>query len=130
MPTAVAKALLNFIGRDISQAGKHSVAWFESKVDLVLAAAEDSTIRYMKKLSLGLLDGVSTGVKDDLDLDGYKTTLDSLNDYSLEDASTQSVTSLCVRKLEESSAVILGNLAMHEFGLGISVRCPFPTTYS
>ncbi|KAK2798012.1 hypothetical protein FQN49_008980 [Arthroderma sp. PD_2] len=123
-PTAVAKAILPMIRRDTSPPGEHSIAWFETKVDLILAAAAASTSRYKKGCPLGLLDGVPTAVKDEYDMDGYKTCLGSLNDYSSDPApSGESIASWCVRKLEEAGAVVLGKLSMHEFGLGTFWPC-------
>jgi hypothetical protein len=62
-PTDVAKALLPLIRRDTSPPGEHSTAWFSTKADLVLKAAEASTKRYEESRSLGPLDGVPTAVK-------------------------------------------------------------------
>lgn len=62
-PTAVANAILPLIRRDTSPPGEHSMAWFASRVDLILAAAEASTLRYKEKRPLGPLDGVPTAVK-------------------------------------------------------------------
>lgn len=118
-PTAVAKAILPLIRRDTTPPGAHSVAWFETRADLILAAAEASTTRYKKGSPLGLLDGVPTAVKDEYDIDGYKTCLGSLNDYTSDPAPPgDSIASWCVRKLEEAGAIVLGKLSMHEFGLG------------
>ncbi|KAG7144336.1 hypothetical protein HYQ46_006929 [Verticillium longisporum] len=65
-PLDVAHAILPLIRRDTSPPGEHSVAWIEVHAELVLRAAEASTIRYNEKRSLGPLDGVPTAVKDDL----------------------------------------------------------------
>jgi hypothetical protein len=62
-PTAVANAILPLIRRDTTPPGEHSLAWFDSRVDLILAAAEASTLRYKEKRTLGPLDGVPTAVK-------------------------------------------------------------------
>ena len=74
-PTAVAKAILPLIRRDISPPGEHSIAWWDNRVDLILAAAEASTLRYKNNSPIGILDGVPTGVKDEYDVDGtyFKT---------------------------------------------------------
>jgi Asp-tRNA(Asn)/Glu-tRNA(Gln) amidotransferase A subunit family amidase len=63
-PTAVAEAILPLIRRDLSPPGAHSIAFFDSRVDLVRAAAKASTLRYKGKRSLGPLDGVPTAIKD------------------------------------------------------------------
>ena len=117
-PTAVAKAILPMIRRDISPPGEHSIAWWDSRVDLILAAAEASTLRYKNKRPIGILDGVPSGIKDEYDVDGYRTCLGSKNDYTPEVARGQSITSWCVKKLQEAGAINLGKLSMHEFGLG------------
>ncbi|RDW59188.1 glutamyl-tRNA(Gln) amidotransferase subunit A [Coleophoma crateriformis] len=116
-PTAVAKALLPLIRRDISPAGPFSIGWHDSKVDMVMAAAEASTLRYKKKCPIGPLDGVPTGVKDDYDLEGYRTNLGSANEYTAKPVGGGCITSWCVKKLEESGALILGKLTMPEFGM-------------
>lgn len=117
-PTAVVKALLPLIRRDLERPGKHSVAFADSKVDAVLAAAEASTRRYREKRPLGLFDGVPTAVKDEYDVDGYRTFLGSLNDYTPQDKADGSITFWCVRQLQSAGAILVGKLAMHEFGLG------------
>lgn len=119
-PVAVVQALLPLIRRDTSPPGEHSVAWLESRVDLVLAAAEASTLRYKEKRSLGLFDGVPTGIKDEYDLVGYKTTLGSPREYAVEPKGDQPFTSWTVAKMEEAGAIILGKLSLHEYGLGMS----------
>jgi hypothetical protein len=120
-PIAVARALLPLIRRDTSPPGEHSMAWFDTRVEQVLKAAEESTLRYKEKRPLGPLDGVPTAVKDEYDIDGYSTCLGSRNDYTGEvkgDDDDGTITSWCVTKLEEAGAIILGKLSMHEFGLG------------
>lgn len=117
-PTAVAKAILLLVRRDISPPGEHSIAWWDSRVDLILAAAQASTLRFRNKRPIGILDGVPTAIKDEYDVDGYRTCLGSNNDYTPEAAHGQSMASWCVRKLEEAGAINLGKLSMNEFGLG------------
>lgn len=117
-PLAVARAILPLIRRDTNPPGEHSIAWFDTKVSQVLAAAEASTKRYKEGRSLGPLDGVPTAVKDEYEIDGYRTCLGSRNDYTTPAAPGQSITSWCVKKLEDAGAVVLGKLSMHEFGLG------------
>ena len=117
-PTAVAKALLPLIRRDISSPSEYSIAWWESRVDLILLAAEASTLRYKTNRPIGILDGIPVGIKDEYDVHGYRTSLGSKNDYSPIAAQGQSVTSWCVVKLQEAGAINLGKLSMNEFGLG------------
>ena len=117
-PTDVAKALLPLIRRDVSPPGEHSIAWWEHRVDLILAAAEASTLRYKNKQPIGILDGVPTGIKDEYDVDGYRTSLGSKNDYTPKAIEGQSMTAWCVEKLQAAGAINLGKLSMNEFGLG------------
>ncbi|KAF7594727.1 hypothetical protein BBP40_008434 [Aspergillus hancockii] len=117
-PTAVVEGLLPLIRRDLSSPGKHSVAFIDSRVHLVLAAAEESTRRYKENRPLGLLDGVPTAVKDEFDLDGYRTNIGSVNDYTSEvKPDDPSITTWCIRQLEKAGAIVVGKLSMHEFGL-------------
>lgn len=125
-PLDIVRAILPLIRRDTSPPGEHATAWVEVHADSVLRAAEASTLRYKEKRSLGPLDGIPAGVKDDYDMDGYKTTLGSPIDYAdprslglglTDEDGTGDKTSWCVRKLEEAGAIILGKLSMHEFGM-------------
>ncbi|KAI5460564.1 amidase signature domain-containing protein [Mariannaea sp. PMI_226] len=123
-PTDVALALLPLIRCEEDVAGKHSTAWMDTKVDMVLKAAEASTLRYKNNQPIGILDGVPTGIKDDYDFDGYATSIGSVNDYATGVPGHDSITNWSVRKLEESGAVILGKLTMHEFGLDTTGNNP------
>lgn len=123
-PTDVANALLPLIRRDITPRGPHSLAFFDTKVDLVLKAAEASTMRYKQKCPLGLLDGVPTAVKDEYDMEGYVTCLGSRNDYTGSSIEEDVNTTWCVRKLEAAGVVNLGKLSMHEFGLDTTGNNP------
>lgn len=128
-PLDVVHSILPFIRRDTLPPGEHSVAWFDVNVDLAIKAAEESTLRYKEHRSLGPLDGVPTAIKDEFDLEGYKTTLGSLNDYTGRIMNDEGkIDSWCVRKLAEAGAVILGKLSMHEFGMGMHTTAGFPST--
>lgn len=117
-PTDVAKAILPLIRRDIEPKGSHHLIFFDSKAELVLKAADESTQRYRENRSLGPLDGVPCAIKDEYDLDGYKCCLGSVNDYTAEILDeNDSITSWCVKKLVEAGAVIVGKTSMVEFGL-------------
>ena len=117
-PLDVVRAILPLVRRDTSPPGEHSMAWFDVKVDLVLKAAEASTLRYKENRPLGPLDGIPTAVKDEYDMEGYITSLGSVNDYTGQGQPNDKLDSWCVRKLEEAGAIIVGKLSMHEFGLG------------
>lgn len=115
-PVAVVEALLPLIRCDATPAGAHSVAFLESNVARVRAAAEASAQRYRDGTPLGPLDGVPVAVKDELNMEGYKRTLGSKLDF------TNGVdgTSWCVKKWEEAGAIVVGKTTMHELGLGES----------
>ncbi|KAI2625128.1 amidase [Xylaria nigripes] len=119
-PRAVAEAILPLIRRDISPPGIHSAAWTDIEVDLVLKAAEASTLRYQQKESLGPLDGIPVAVKDPYHIDGYKTTFGSKYDLTENDHLGNVYTSWCVEKLQEAGAIIVGKLNMHELGMDTS----------
>ncbi|KAH8662583.1 glutamyl-tRNA amidotransferase subunit A [Xylariales sp. PMI_506] len=120
-PLDVVQAILPFIRRDTLPPGEHSTAWFEVHPDLIIKAAEESTLRYKEGRSLGLLDGIPTAVKDEYDISGYKTNLGSRNDYTgLAASSDGRIDAWSVIKLEEAGAIILGKLSMHEFGMDTS----------
>ncbi|KAH7131680.1 amidase signature domain-containing protein [Dactylonectria estremocensis] len=123
-PTDVALTLVPLIRRDTSPAGKHAAAWMDTNIELVMKAAKASTLRYQEKRSLGVLDGVPTGIKDDYDMDGYATHMGSLNDYAAKPSDDSSITNWCVKKLEDAGAVILGKLTMNEFGLDTTGNNP------
>ncbi|KAF6811032.1 Fatty acid amide hydrolase 1 [Colletotrichum sojae] len=123
-PLAVAHAILPLIRRDTNPPGEHSIAWFDTKVTQVLAAAEASTRRYKEGKPLGVLDGVPTAVKDEYEMDGYRTCLGSRNDYTTLAEPGKSINSWCVTKLQDAGAVILGKLSMHEFGLDTTGNNP------
>ncbi|KAF4436458.1 hypothetical protein F53441_13248 [Fusarium austroafricanum] len=123
-PVDVVKAILPLIDLDGPQRGRHAKAWREINIERIMRAAEASTERYKNKQPLGPLDGVPSAIKDDYDLDGYTTTLGSLRDYTEQVAEGHSSTSWIVRKLEEAGVVIIGKLAMHEFGLDTTGNNP------
>ena len=119
-PTAVAEALLPLIRRDVAIKGEHSVAFLDSKVDIIRRQAEASTLRYKECKSLGLLDGVPVAVKDEVDVDGYRKTLGSSKDYT----PTEGGTSWCVVQWQEAGAIMMGKLNMHELGLDTTNNNP------
>lgn len=120
-PTDVARSLLPLIRKKDHPAGAapgpHQIAFFETREDLVLRAAEASTLRYRNQRPLGPLDGVPTAVKDEYDMDGYRSCLGSVNDYTSNQHEDGSITAWSVRKLQEAGCVVLGTLHMVEFGL-------------
>ena len=117
-PLDVVHAILPLIRRDVPAPSKHSTAWISSQINQVLEAAKASTLRYKAGKSLGPLDGVPTGVKDEYDLEDYMTSHGAANDFTGQKTNAAEITSWCVLKLLEAGAIVMGKLSMHEFGLG------------
>jgi len=114
-PIDVVESLLPLIRRDVEQRHSLSTSFTETNVDLVRRAAEASTQRWKAGKPLGILDGVPFAVKDDLNVEGYKTHMGTSHDHT-EGRAVE--TSWCVRKCEEEGAVLIGKLNMHELGSG------------
>ncbi|KAE8417225.1 amidase signature domain-containing protein [Aspergillus pseudocaelatus] len=119
-PIAVAETLMPLIRRDAKPPGKHSVAFLDSQIERVRAAAEASTKRYKDGKPLGPLDGVPVVVKDEVHIEGYRRTLGSKLDFTGEFTGT----SWCVKKWEEAGAIIVGKTTMHELGLDTNNNNP------
>lgn len=115
-PLALAEALLPLIRRDVNPRSSHAVAFVDSKVKLILQAAEASTQRYKEGKSLGLLDGIPVGVKDEQDVAGYYTFSGRKGDRSVHEVKDQSAWP--VQKWEEAGCIIMGKMNMHELGSG------------
>ena len=113
-PIAVAKAILK-----LSSDPKHKAAFLDIKSSKVVVAAEESTSRYREGNPLSPLDGVPVAIKDEVDLDGYRKSLGSCQDFTRQGGGT----SWCVKKWEDAGAVIVGKLNMHELGLGMLRVC-------
>lgn len=113
-PSEVAEALLSLIRRDVEPAGKHSIAFIDSKADIVRRAAEASTERYKQGKPLSCMDGVPVAVKDDPEIAGYKRS----NGSKLDLTNSANETAWCVKLLEEAGAIVIGKTNMHEMGLG------------
>ena len=117
-PLAVAKIILPLIRRDTSPPGVHSTAWIDVKVELVMNAAEASTLRYKEKRSLGPLDGIPIAIKDEYDVEGYETTLGSAKKDVGQEPGPAKIDSWCVQMLKEAGAIIMGKATMVEYGMG------------
>jgi Asp-tRNA(Asn)/Glu-tRNA(Gln) amidotransferase A subunit family amidase len=115
-PLAVAESLLPLIRRDVTSASPHSIAFVDSNVELVLEAAKASTQRYKEGKSLGLLDGIPAGVKDECDVAGYRTFSGRKRDNKLFEIKAESAWP--VQKWQEAGVIIMGKMNMHEIGAG------------
>ena len=78
------------------------------------ASAKESDLRRAKGATLGILDGIPYGAKDNLSTRGIPTTCGSL--YLQNYIPPYSAT--VIRRLDEAGAVLLGKLNMDEFGMG------------
>lgn len=119
-PLAVAESLLPLIRRDISPSSHHALAFISSHTEAILTAAKASTLRYQSGTPLGIMDGVPTAIKDELDIAGYATTWGMKRD-NVEIAKTSSWP---VQTLERAGAIILGKLNMHELGFDTTNNNP------
>ncbi|KAK0657718.1 amidase signature domain-containing protein [Cercophora newfieldiana] len=120
-PLQVVQALLPLIRRDVTPPSKYSVAWLQTDADAVLAAARASTERWKNKRPLGVLDGVPVGIKDDIDVEGFVSTMamatDEKHDYFQKPAAA---TAWPVQKLLEAGAIMMGKMNQHEIGMDIT----------
>lgn len=104
-PNTVVENLFPLIRRDVRDESEHSLAFLETRVDLVREAAEASRQRYRDGKPLSPLDGVPVAVKDEVDLAGYRKTFGSGVDFT-----SEAVTSFCVQKLMDAGAIVIGML--------------------
>jgi Asp-tRNA(Asn)/Glu-tRNA(Gln) amidotransferase A subunit family amidase len=117
-PLAVARVILPMIRRDTFPPGEHSTAWISVKADLVLKAAEVSTLRYQENRSLGPLDGILAAIKDEYDVEGYATSLGSARESMDERQDSKKLDSWCISKLKDAGVIIVGKVSMVEYGMG------------
>ncbi|MBK9260883.1 MAG: amidase [Polyangiaceae bacterium] len=89
--------------------------FIERNNERVLAEARASRERYRQHAPLGPLDGVPITIKDELDVDGYHTTVGTrfLKNLATDDAAS-------VARLRKAGAVILGKVNMYEIGIDTS----------
>lgn len=113
-PLAVVKYLLPLIRRDVASPSHHSIAFIDSKVELIMEAAKASTARYEAGTPLGIMDGIPTAIKDEGDVAGYRTTSGRKRNDTFFKIATKSTRP--VQLLQEAGAIILGKLNMHELG--------------
>ncbi|MBV70461.1 MAG: amidase [Myxococcales bacterium] len=96
----------------------------ETPLNAIIALHQDdlyeqarlSTQRYRESRSIGPLDGVPIGVKDELDQAGYRTRVGTRflgENRSIKDATA-------VARLRAAGALLIGKLNMHEIGIGVT----------
>lgn len=122
-PTDIVETLLPLIRRDVQQRSRHSTAFMPGPAEAVRQAAEASTRRWKAGKPLSILDGVPFGVKDDLEVKGYKRYIGTSHEYT-NGKEDQAETSWCVKKVEEQGAILVGKLTMHELGMDTTNNNP------
>lgn len=113
-PTLVAERFLSALDETIKQSpGMFLFINFDEKD--ILRQAEASTTRYQKGEPLSVLDGVPIAVKDEIDCLPYPTTGGS---KWLHKVRMTKDDAMCVKRLRECGAVLVGKTNMHELGMG------------
>ncbi|KAK4129660.1 amidase signature enzyme [Parathielavia appendiculata] len=117
-PLQVAEALLPLVRRDVTPRSEYAVAWTQTDVDAVLAAARASTERWKAGRPLGILDGVPFGVKDDVSVKGFVSTMGMRagQDHAYFKKPCEA-TAWPVVKLEEAGGIMMGKMNQHEIGM-------------
>jgi len=114
-PVNVAEAFLAQL--DATQTQDPPMAFFiAQEADDLLAQATASAQRYAEGQPKGPLDGVPIAVKDELDQQGYPTTVGTRflgTEVASEDAEV-------VRRLRDAGALLVGKANMHEIGMGVT----------
>ncbi|KAG7293422.1 hypothetical protein NEMBOFW57_003472 [Staphylotrichum longicolle] len=117
-PLQVAEALLPLVRRDAQPPSKYAVAWTQTDVEGVLSAARASTERWAAGRPLGVMDGVPFGVKDDVDVKGFVSTMgmrvDEREEYFRK---PRTKTAWPAEKLEEAGGIMMGKMNQHEVGM-------------
>ncbi|KAK1835473.1 glutamyl-tRNA amidotransferase subunit A [Podospora conica] len=117
-PLDVVEALLPLIRRDVTPRSPYSVAWLQTDVDAVVAAARASTARWAAHAPLGILDGVPFGVKDDIPVAGFVSTMAIPHQPSEPYFQTpETETAWPVLQLQDAGAILLGKMNQHEIGM-------------
>lgn len=112
----------------------YSLAWLDTHVEPLLAAARASTARYAAGTPLGPLDGVPFGVKADIAVAGYVNTMGMRADAAKHAyfAHPEPTTVWPVRKLEDAGALMVGKMNQHEIGMdttGCNPRTGTPVNF-
>ena len=115
-PTQVAERLLQNIKQSTENIPSLSLFIANYREDL-LRQAEASTQRHAQGKPLSVLDGVPVPVKDELDVEGYPTTVGtSFLGARLASSDATAVALSC----EQQGALIPGKTNMHELGIGVT----------
>ncbi len=114
-PLSVAEAVLELIDESERRTPPMRLFIAKDRRDL-LAQAKASTERFERKEPLGPLDGVPAAVKDELDQEGYPTTVGT----SFKGRRPADRDATVVGRLRAAGALLVGKTNMHEIGLGVT----------
>jgi Asp-tRNA(Asn)/Glu-tRNA(Gln) amidotransferase A subunit family amidase len=112
-PVKVAERFLEAAARLDGGQGLH--VFLQRNADRLLADARESRSRHERGASLGPLDGVPVSIKDELDVEGYDTTVGTrfIRNRAAADATV-------VARLRKAGVLVLGKVNMHEIGIDTS----------
>ena len=117
-PAQVVETLLPLVQRGQDPPSKYELAWLSSNVEEIRAAAKASTERWAAGKPLGVLDGVPIGVKCDLNMKGYISTIGMKVQPGHPFFKPAETTVWPVEKLQQAGAIVMGHNNMHEIGMG------------
>ncbi|HJQ59115.1 MAG TPA: amidase [Vineibacter sp.] len=118
-PVDLVQALL----RRIERLDPKLNAFIQLDGDAALAAARAAESEIMAGRPRGKLHGVPVGIKDIIDVAGLPTTCHS----KILRGSVAKADAVCVAKLRQAGAIVLGKLSTHEFAIGgPSFDLPWP----
>jgi Asp-tRNA(Asn)/Glu-tRNA(Gln) amidotransferase A subunit family amidase len=118
-PVGVAEKVIKAI-MDSNSATPPLRAIIASYKDDVIRQAKASEIRYKEGRSLGPFDGVPVGVKDEVDMVPYPTTVGTkfIGSHPAKDDAT------VVARMRAAGAMLIGKANMHEIGIGVTGQNP------
>jgi Asp-tRNA(Asn)/Glu-tRNA(Gln) amidotransferase A subunit family amidase len=114
-PVAVASRVLEAVSAD-ERRSPAMRTFIAQNADDLMSQARASAQRHQARATLGPLDGVPVAIKDELDQQGYSTTVGTSFLGTVPAAEDASV----VRRLREAGALLIGKTNMHEIGLGVT----------
>ncbi len=114
-PVEAAQRLISLV--ETSNSGNKPLrAVIKMDTEDLLSQARASAERFKKGKPLSILDGVPLGIKDEIDLRGYTTSVGT-SFLGKEKAQTDAES---VRRLREAGALLFGKTNMHEIGIGVT----------
>jgi Asp-tRNA(Asn)/Glu-tRNA(Gln) amidotransferase A subunit family amidase len=120
-PLDVAEALLPLVQCNGEQQppSKYAVAWTQTDADAVRAAARASTARWAAGKPRGVLDGVPFGVKDDVAVKGFVSTMGMRVDERVGYfRRVEEKTAWPAERMEAAGEVLMVKMNQHEIGMG------------